>query len=142
MTSEFQKKLAKSLAIDLTGDNFRIAAARLYEAIWPAIEIRESEHPASDKQIAFARDVGVDVSGLDRTTASCRITEQLDWRQAIEHILDWITMRHDQVKFQKRKLDASWFDVANGRFCQRALIRCRTSRRSQRRLTQPALEQS
>jgi len=44
------------------------------------------------------------------------LTEQLDWRQAIEHILDWITMRHDQVKFQKRKLDASWFEVANGRF--------------------------
>ena len=25
-------------------------------------------------------------------------------------------MRHDQVKFQKRKLDASWFELANGRF--------------------------
>lgn len=44
------------------------------------------------------------------------LTEEMDWKQALEHILDWITMRHDQVKFQKRKLDASWFEVANGRF--------------------------
>jgi hypothetical protein len=43
-------------------------------------------------------------------------TEQLNWRQAVERILEWVTMRHDQVKFQKRKLDASWFELANGRF--------------------------
>lgn len=42
--------------------------------------------------------------------------EQLNWRQAVERILEWVTMRHDQVKFQKRKLDASWFELANGRF--------------------------
>lgn len=43
-------------------------------------------------------------------------TEQLDWRQAVERLLEWTAMRHDQVKFQKRKLDASWFELANGRF--------------------------
>jgi hypothetical protein len=42
--------------------------------------------------------------------------EQLDWRQAVERMLEWMAMRHDQVKFQKRKLDASWFELANGRF--------------------------
>jgi hypothetical protein len=42
--------------------------------------------------------------------------EQLDWRQAVERLLEWTAMRHDQVKFQKRKLDASWFELANGRF--------------------------
>jgi hypothetical protein len=41
---------------------------------------------------------------------------QMDWRAAVAHMLAWIAMRHDQVKFQKRKLDASWFELANGRF--------------------------
>ena len=44
------------------------------------------------------------------------LAEQLDWRQAAEWLLEWTAMRHDQVKFQKRKLDASWFELANGRF--------------------------
>jgi hypothetical protein len=44
------------------------------------------------------------------------LTEQLDWRQAVEQILRWAAIRHDQVKFQKRKLEASWFELANGRF--------------------------
>jgi hypothetical protein len=38
------------------------------------------------------------------------------WTQAIEKLLDWTAMRHENVKFQKRKLDASWFEMANGRF--------------------------
>jgi hypothetical protein len=42
--------------------------------------------------------------------------EQLDWRQAVERLLEWTVVRHDQVKFQKRKLDASWFELANRRF--------------------------
>jgi len=41
---------------------------------------------------------------------------RLDWRAAVDRLVEWIAMRHDQVKFQKRKLDASWFELANGRF--------------------------
>jgi len=41
---------------------------------------------------------------------------QLNWREAVARLLEWIAIRHDQVKFQKRKLDASWFELANGRF--------------------------
>lgn len=44
------------------------------------------------------------------------LTGQLDWRDAVDYLLEWLVMRHDQVKFQKRKLDASWFELANGRF--------------------------
>jgi hypothetical protein len=40
----------------------------------------------------------------------------LDWRAAVARILEWTTMRHDVIKFQKRKLDASWFELANGRY--------------------------
>jgi hypothetical protein len=40
----------------------------------------------------------------------------LSWRGAVEHLVELIALRHDQVKFQKRKLDASWLELANGRF--------------------------
>ena len=77
MTSELQNRLAKALGINISGDNFRIAAARIYEAIWRAVEICESQNPVSDKQRAFARDIGVDVSGLDRFAASRQIAARL-----------------------------------------------------------------
>lgn len=76
--SELQKRLAKTLGIDLSGDSFRIAAARIYEAVWPAIEFQSSDLPVSDKQIAFGRDIGIDVSGGDRFTASLQISARLD----------------------------------------------------------------
>jgi hypothetical protein len=43
-------------------------------------------------------------------------TEQLDWREAVARILEWTSQRHDLVKYRKRKLDASWLEIANGRF--------------------------
>lgn len=44
------------------------------------------------------------------------IVKRLDWRPAITHLLSWMLHRHDQVKFQKRKLEASWFEVVDGRW--------------------------
>ncbi|MGA3267312.1 MAG: hypothetical protein ABSE16_10865 [Verrucomicrobiota bacterium] len=44
------------------------------------------------------------------------LTGQLDWRDAVAGILEWTNLRHDLVKYRKRKLDASWFELANGRF--------------------------
>lgn len=42
--------------------------------------------------------------------------ENLDWTAVCERLLDWMIIRHDQVKFQKRKLDASWIELENGRY--------------------------
>jgi hypothetical protein len=53
-------------------------------------------------------------------------TDRPSWRDAVEALLDWITMRHEQVKFQKRKLDASWFEVANGRYIRQQDIEANT----------------
>jgi hypothetical protein len=44
------------------------------------------------------------------------LNASLSWRAAAEHLVKQIALRHDQVKFQKRKLDASWLELANGRF--------------------------
>jgi hypothetical protein len=44
------------------------------------------------------------------------IGNRLDWRTVIAQLLDWMLHRHDSVKFQKRNLEASWFEVADGRW--------------------------
>jgi hypothetical protein len=56
--------------------------------------------------------------------------EQLDWRTAIEQLLERIILRHDQVKFQKRKLEASWFEYSHGRIIklQKIIPKFRQSR--------------
>jgi len=55
--------------------------------------------------------LGTTFPWLDDWLVSC-----LDWRAAVARILEWTTLRHDVIKFQKRKLDASWFELANGRY--------------------------
>jgi hypothetical protein len=42
--------------------------------------------------------------------------KQFSWQQAVGELVDELSSRHDQVKFQKRKLDASWFELANGHY--------------------------
>jgi hypothetical protein len=76
-TTDLQGRLAQVLGVDVTGDNFHIAAARLYEVIWPAIGSHESEDPASQRQVAFAKDIGLDIVGVDRATASQQIGARL-----------------------------------------------------------------
>jgi hypothetical protein len=44
------------------------------------------------------------------------IGERLDWRTAVARLLDCMMRRHELVKFQKRKLEASWFEVDGGRW--------------------------
>jgi hypothetical protein len=44
------------------------------------------------------------------------IGERLSWRTAVERLLNWMLRRHDLVKFRKRNLEASWFEVADGRW--------------------------
>lgn len=44
------------------------------------------------------------------------LQKDLSWNKAVGTLLREIIVRHDTIKFQKRKLDASWLDEANGRF--------------------------
>ena len=46
--SDLQRELAETLGLDISSDSFRIAAARLYEAVWSATEIHQSPHAPSD----------------------------------------------------------------------------------------------
>ena len=75
--SDLQRELAETLGLDVSSDSFRIAAARLYEAVWPATEIHQSPKAPSDKQLALAEDIDLDVEGNDRAIASQRIAARL-----------------------------------------------------------------
>lgn len=47
----------------------------------------------------------------------------LSWRDAVEHLVETISRRHDVVKYQKRKMDASWFELNNKRFVKQQDLR-------------------
>lgn len=51
------------------------------------------------------------------------VSKRLDWRTAITELLEWMLQRHDRVKFQKRKLEASWFEVADDRWVKQQDIK-------------------
>lgn len=44
------------------------------------------------------------------------LENKLDWRSVVTGLLRWICLRHDDVKYRKGKLDASWIDVSDGRW--------------------------
>jgi hypothetical protein len=44
------------------------------------------------------------------------LLERSDWRTAIGRLFHWLAIRHDEVKFQKHNLDASWLEMAGGLF--------------------------
>ena len=44
------------------------------------------------------------------------VGEGTTWSQAIAELLTHVVRRHDQVKFQKRKLEASWLEFENGSY--------------------------
>ncbi len=76
-TSNLQRTLAAALGIDVSEDDFHTAAARLYEVIWPALEIHDSQLAASEKQAALARDIGLEIDGSSRAGTSQRIAARL-----------------------------------------------------------------
>jgi hypothetical protein len=69
--------LAAALGVDVSSDDFHTAAARLYEIIWPALEIHDSQLAESEKQVALAKDIDLDIHGENRAEASQRIAARL-----------------------------------------------------------------
>jgi hypothetical protein len=88
-TSDLQRRLATALGVDVSSDDFHTAAARLYEIIWPALEIHDSQIAESEKQAALAKDIGLDIHGDNRAGASQRIAARLRLLNEIAlHTLD------------------------------------------------------
>lgn len=91
-TTELQQKLAEALGINILEDNFYIAAARLNEVVHEALNLKtKSELPATKKQLVFAKDIGLNIDGLDRHTASSKISARLD-------ILNELALRNLDLK--------------------------------------------
>lgn len=42
--------------------------------------------------------------------------DQPDWKAALDTMLDMFLVRHEEIKYQKHKLDASWFEQSGDRY--------------------------
>ena len=74
--SEAQTELAKLVGVDVGGDSFDVAAARLLDAVAPALGY-EPAHPSSERQRSFATSLGCDVAGDSKRVASAKISDAL-----------------------------------------------------------------
>ena len=72
-----QVKLASILNVDVTLDTEFVAAARLEDAVSPAIHPSGEPRNATERQIAFGRSLGLDLNNDSFRVASARIDEEL-----------------------------------------------------------------
>jgi hypothetical protein len=84
-----QLRLASALDVDLTGLSQAIAAARLRAAVAPALNL--DPRPATEKQVAFAQTLGIDVRGQSVSVARERIDAELTVRNLVA--LDRLELR-------------------------------------------------
>ncbi len=74
--SEAQIELAGRVGVDVGGDSFDVAAARLLDAVALALGY-EPAAPSSERQRSFAESLGCDVSNDSKRIASARIGDAL-----------------------------------------------------------------
>lgn len=78
-----QLRIAKLLGIDVKGDTEAVAAARIEDAVSPAISAEEQSRPATDRQIEFGNALGLSLAGESLRVASAKIDEELFRRNAV-----------------------------------------------------------
>jgi hypothetical protein len=80
--TEYQKRLAALLNLDISNDSRRLAAARIHDAVQPAIEPQSVLRRPTDPQKVCARDLGIDFRRETFRTCFARIADELDRRTA------------------------------------------------------------
>lgn len=77
-----QKRIADLLHLDVDGDTEHVAAARIEDAVAPAVHPGWQPRSATEKQLAFAASLGIDVVGDSLGVASAKIDDALFARSA------------------------------------------------------------
>lgn len=73
----FQMQIAAALKIEIDQDTRSVAAARIHTFVGPAIQSKVSERSATERQIAFAKDLGLNVAHDSSLVASAKIADEL-----------------------------------------------------------------
>jgi len=76
MGNHAQRQIARKLQIDVSGDSDKVAAARILDAVAPAVLDRMAR-PSTSRQQEFARSLALDVTSDSVRVASVRIEEAL-----------------------------------------------------------------
>jgi hypothetical protein len=130
-----QLRIAELLGMNISGDTEAVAAARIEDAVWPAISAGQPPRRATDPQIEFGKALGLALAGDSLRVASAKIDEELFRRNALAikalglNAGDRVIKR-EIVKFEGREhvleceylvssIDASslrvWFRGGNGK---------------------------
>jgi hypothetical protein len=71
-----QRRIAKALGVNISGDTERVAAARIREFVAPAMLEKSYAEQASEKQVSYGVMIGLDLSGLSKGLASAMIDDR------------------------------------------------------------------
>jgi hypothetical protein len=71
-------RLAKTLGLDVAGDTWRVAAAKILDVVGPAIGDCERHSEPTARQVKHAADVGVDLAGVSFRVACAKIADYWD----------------------------------------------------------------
>jgi hypothetical protein len=127
-------RIAELLGVDVGGDTEAVSAARIEDAVWPAISAGQPPRSATDRQIEFGKALGLVLAGDSMRVASAKIDEELFRRNALAvEALDLSpgdrVIKRETVKFEGKEhvlereyvvssIDASslrvWFRGGNG----------------------------
>lgn len=80
--TSFQKEVALALGISLRGADSLIAAARLRDHVALAVAPDDSPRPPTEKQVRFAKDLGVYTEGNSFRVCAAKIQGELTKRNA------------------------------------------------------------
>ena len=111
--TEQQRSLAAFLEIDISEDSQEVAAARIREAVEPAINPSKGYRSPTQNQIDLAHQLGLDISGDSFWVCFAKINEHLrDLHQKAHERLqlkpgDWVkqtqTFDHEGIKHTTEK---------------------------------------
>lgn len=73
----FQKTLANAIGVNIRGDSERVAAARIRQYVAVAIHENSYDEPVTQRQIDYAKSLGISVGNDTKGIASAKIEDRL-----------------------------------------------------------------
>ena len=110
--TKYQRHIAALLGIDVSNDTQGIAAAKIEDVVYPAINANAEVRAVTPNQLAFAKSLEIDVSQDSLNVAAAKIADRLAERN--EELLDKLQLKsgdkvikHESVEYEGEIEDLS-----------------------------------
>ena len=111
--SDYQKRIAALLGIDISRDTQGVAAAKIKDIVTPAISVDTKVYPATPRQLALADSLEIDVSQDSFNVAFAKIADRLSEQN--KELLDELRLKSGDkvVKCQRVEIEGRIEELSN-----------------------------